>query len=201
MSAEIYSRDEGRTPENIVGIDSMGGDGYGSNMEPRIGKIEARLDVIEPRIAKIEARLDVMDTRLDGIESTVAGIKSEVSQLRLWILGSVLAFIAAIITFGQYQASWFQSSLAQGREELRSSLAQTTEELRRTTDIKTEELRRATDSKIEELGRATDSKIEELRRITDRQWEMTQKALEKASDAAVKAEALRLIQEEREKKR
>jgi hypothetical protein len=134
---------------------------------------------MEPRIAKIESRLDGMDARLNGIESTVLGIKTEVSQLRLWILGSVLAFIAAIITFGQYQASWFQSSLAQGREELRSSLAQTTEELRRSTD----------------------SRMEELRRTSDRQWEMAQKALDRASDAAIKAEAQRMFQEDKAKQK
>jgi hypothetical protein len=123
-----------------------------------------------------------METRITKLEADVAAIKTEVGKLKWWTVGtaiaSVIAMAGVVVGLGALLSTWTQGSLAQSREELRSSLTLTTEELRRTTD----------------------SRMDELRRITDRQWEMTQKALEKASDVAIKAEALRLVQEEREKK-
>jgi len=101
-------------------IENSGNDGYDPPMD-------------NERIAKIEARLD-------GVERHLSNIEHEVKGLRWWILGTFVGFVAVVVSFGAYQASWFQHSL-------------------------------------------------------DRNWELSRKADERATEANIKAEAMRLATE------
>jgi hypothetical protein len=147
------------------------------------------------RAAKIEARLDGIDFTLTEIKVDIRDLRAEVGQLRWWILGSIISFIAVVTAVAAFQASWFQNSIAQTKEELRRDTGRLTETLAQTK----EELRRDMDRLTEELRRDTDRLTEELRRDTDRQWALMQNAFEKISESAIRAEALRLFQEERQK--
>jgi hypothetical protein len=158
--------DEQRKPQSKV-IRYNNPSGQDSSPERlTFGGNEGYLPPMNERIAKIETRLDGVDDTLSEIKSDMREIRNDLRALPRWIIGTAIGSLIGM-------AAVVVALSALLSTWFQDSLGQTREELRNS------------------LAQTT----EELRRTIDRQWEMTQKALEKSSDAVIQTEALKLATE------
>lgn len=109
ISTEDFQRDAalyGSRNGQPGGDDNPPPNGYSSNMEARFVKIEGRLDGI--------------DNRLNGIEKRLDTIGGEVSSLRWWVVGTMIAALglATTIILHESNRNWevAQKALERGTE-------------------------------------------------------------------------------------
>lgn len=68
------------------------------------------MDNIPDRVTRLEATQEHILSDLSEIKSDIREIRQDVSNLKYWIIGSVITMLAVVIAFAQYQASWLQRS-------------------------------------------------------------------------------------------
>jgi hypothetical protein len=63
------------------------------------------------RIINIEARLGILESEVKATRQDVRELKALTASLPMWIVGTAITIIAAMIAFDAFQATWFQQSL------------------------------------------------------------------------------------------
>jgi len=118
------------------------------------------------RIAKIETRLDGVDTQLTEIKADLRGVRSEISSVKQWILGSTITILLSFAAIIIAFGTYQSSWFQQSINQSEKALTARIEDNRRETD-----------------------------RIIERIEAQAQIANERASEAYIRAEALRLATE------